>query len=272
MVERTHFGLDHPSVAEYYHIVMSIRASVERVEPGSFAAVVADEIVATILENIEDHGRCSLVLAGGSTPAAIYRLLARPPRVHDIPWENVHLFWGDERWTSAEDSQSNYRMVNETLLSHRKSPSENVHRINTSLAGPEQAAEEYESVVRKFFGLQDQETPVFDLVLLGVGADGHTASIFPGSEVLDDTASICRAVVQPETGSTRITLTPRVLFSGRRILFLVKGRDKAEVVRRIFTGSENDHQLPALLSEKAAERVTWFVCSEAARELDGISP
>lgn len=249
---------------------MAIKANVEKVEPGSFAAVVADEIVASILENVEDHGRCTLVLSGGSTPSAIYRLLARPPRVHEVPWSKVHLFWGDERWVSSDDSQSNYRMVCETLLSHRKSPEENVHRVDTSLPDPAEAAALYGAHLRQFFGVAEDEVPVFDIVLLGVGTDGHTASIFPSSEVVADRVSLCKAVQLPPAAGSRVTLTPPVLFAGRRILFLVKGRDKADIVRRVFLGSETVEELPAKLYEHGAERVTWFLCSEAARELDGV--
>ena len=249
---------------------MTIRANVEKVEPGSFAAVVADELVASIFECIEDHGRCTIVLAGGSTPSAIYRLLARPPRVQDIPWQNVHMFWGDERWVPSDDSQSNYRMVCETLLSHHKSPDANVHKVDTSLPNPEEAARQYQSEIQQFFALPPGGTPVFDLVLLGVGADGHTASIFPSSDVIGDRSSLCRAVVMPQGGGDRVTLTPEVLFRARRVLFLVKGRDKADVLRRVFLGNESVEELPAKLYEEAAERVTWFICSEAARELDGV--
>ncbi|MGI6524174.1 MAG: 6-phosphogluconolactonase [Bdellovibrionota bacterium] len=238
-------------------------AKIETVEPGTFAGVVADEIVASILESVEERGQCSLVLSGGSTPSAVYRLLARPPHEQDIPWDKVHLFIGDDKWDNT-----NFRMVSETLLVHKRCPEANIHRIDTTVANPQAAAATYTQDIKDFFQLKDGDTPVFDVVLLGVGSDGHIASAFPDSTVVHDRESIACAV--EHEGIDRITLTPHVLFNGRRILILVKGRDKAEIVQRVLSGEDTAQELPATLYKGANDRVTWFLCSEAAQLLNGV--
>jgi 6-phosphogluconolactonase len=247
---------------------MSERVAIERIGSRAYASAVADEIVASIGESIEDHGSCSLVLAGGGTPSTIYRLLARPPRASEVSWHNVHLFWGDERWVGGDDNQSNYHMAQETLLSHIRIPAENLHRINTSLESPQHAAAAYEAEIRRVLGCAATDVPVFDLVLLGVGKDGHTASLFPNSEVLEQRGTVCHAVGGPDGHGYRVTLSPDVLVSARRVLFIVTGRGKAEVVKRVLEGSESYRELPAKISERVSGRVTWFLDMEASQELE----
>ena len=243
-------------------------AKVETVEPSVFASLIAEEIAASIEECIDDHGSCSLVLSGGSTPSSVYRLLSRPPFSDDIPWDKVHLFIGDDKWIFGEDSKTNIRMISETLLNHRKSPEANVHCLDMSLPSAKDSAEAYSNDIKRYFNLKDGETPAFDIVLLGVGADGHIASVFPNSPLINDKTSIACAV--ENDGVESVTLTPHVLFNGKRILILVRGRDKADVVQQVLREREAAQKLPIMLYKEASDRVTWFLCSEAAQLLAGV--
>ena len=231
-----------------------------------FASAVADEIVACLSEAISERGTASLVLAGGSTPSSIYRMLGIPPRVGEVEWDKVHLFWGDERWVAQEDNQSNYRMVKETLLHNILNNAPMVHPVDIAASSPETAATKYETEIRSALGTPEGEQPVFDIVLLGIGEDGHTASIFPQSPVMG-TDQVCAAVKNP-SGSTRVTLTPATLLKARKILFIVKGDNKASVVREVLEGGDVVENLPAKLFHQAGDRVTWFLDSSAAKKLN----
>ena len=237
--------------------------AVEVVEPVLFAGVVADEIVALIAEAVGERGRCSVALAGGSTPGAIYRCLAKPPRVSEVDWSKVHLFWGDERWVPHSDNQSNYRMTEETLLGQILGAGPHVHPIDTSLAEPAAGATAYAAEIGKVLG----DDPVFDLVILGIGEDGHTASLFPHSTALHERSLTCVAVQHPEDKKFRVSLTPGALLKARRIMFIAKGESKADIVRRVVEGGESCEVLPAKLLLEAGERVTFFVDSSAALRL-----
>jgi 6-phosphogluconolactonase len=251
---------------------MAGNVSVEIVDQKSFAGVVADEIVASITDSIHDHGRCLIALCGGGTPSNIYRLLARPPRVSDIEWDKVHIFWGDERWVPADHNRSNFRMTQETLLSHINIPAKNIHPVDTSLASAKKSAQVYEEEIRKTAGIKDKEIPVFDLVLLGLGEDGHTASLFPGSKAIagEKKGVIACAVKHPDGDESRVTLAPGVLFSARQILFLVKGEGKSEILKKTLEGEEKVAEIPAQLYRKVSDNVTWFVDSAAATQLEAV--
>lgn len=246
--------------------------NLEVIETKLFAAVVADEIVASINDALHDHGRCSLVLAGGKTPSVIYRTLAKPPRVGEVDWPKVRLFWGDERWVSRDDTQSNYKMVQETLLSFLPKPGPQVCAVDTSLASPQEGAAKYSSAIASSLGLRAGETPVFDVVMLGMGDDGHTASVFPHSPLLRGTLSggsseICAAVPGPGGEGFRVTMLPGVLFAARKVLFIVRGDNKAAIVKRALEGSEGADDLPARLFTESGSNISWFVDSSAAQQL-----
>ncbi|MFM1848366.1 MAG: hypothetical protein RL417_1840 [Pseudomonadota bacterium] len=238
--------------------------SVEVVEPVLFAGVVADELVALIGDAIAERGVCTVALAGGSTPGAIYRCLAKPPRVSEVEWSKVHLFWGDERWVPHTDNQSNFKMTQETLLAQIHGAPPQVHPIDTSLPDPESGARAYAEEIRGVLG----KDPVFDLVLLGVGEDGHTASLFPHSPVLREDSVSCAATQHPEDKKARVTLTPGVLRKARRVIFIAKGESKADIVRRVLEGTEEPHALPAKLILTGKEGVEFFLDSGAALRLN----
>ncbi|MCO6429573.1 MAG: 6-phosphogluconolactonase [Deltaproteobacteria bacterium] len=239
-----------------------MKPNVEVIEPKLFTGVVADEIVATLRDTVSERQRCSLVLAGGSTPGSIYRLLARPPRVGEIEWEKIDIYWGDERWVPLDHTNSNFRMTKETLLSHIPQPHPRVHPVNTSLATAEEGAADYARTIKDLEG----QDPCFDLVLLGIGEDGHTASIFPNASIISDCPDICAAVEHPE-GGFRITLSPKCLFNARKIMFIVKGESKADIISRVIDGSEAVETIPARLYLQSARPVSFFLDSGAALRL-----
>ena len=212
----------------------------------------------------DSRGRFTAALSGGSTPGDMYRLLAEEPYRSEVPWQRVHLFWGDERSVRPEDPGSNYRMAEETLLSHVPVPSENVHRIQGELA-PEQAARAYGRDLEDFFCGPHTR---FDLVLLGLGSDGHTASLFPGAAVLEETARLVAAVEAHYEGrpASRITLTLPAINTSRHVLFLVSGSGKAEILNQVLSTPRGP--LPAQRVQPRAGELTWLIDEAAAAELD----
>jgi 6-phosphogluconolactonase len=240
---------------------------VERIEPRIFAGTVADEIIASLNDAISDRGRATLVLAGGKTPSSIYRLLAIPPRVEDLDWSKVWIYLGDERFVPKTDGRSNYKMVHDTFLMQLGSTGPKVFAVDTALESADAAAKAYAKTISEQENLKTGESPVFDLVLLGIGEDGHTASLFPGSALLDKSSQICAACSHPEDQTERITLTPNSIKSARRIAFIVKGEAKAAVVQRVLEGNEDQKALPAMIYREAKGHVTWFLDSEAAMRL-----
>ncbi len=241
-----------------------MEANVEIVEPRNFGGDVADELVSLIGEAVAERGSCSIALSGGTTPGSVYRALGHPPRVAEVPWDKVSLFWGDERYVSHSDDQSNYHMVQGTMLSGLAIPPQ-LFPIPTDLSDPEEAARHYEATIRSAIG---GELPLFDIVLLGLGDDGHTASLFPRSPLLrEESDRLVAVATNPKDGVTRITLMPRILMAGRRILFLVSGQAKADVVNRVVKGIGSVDEYPALLFRGVADKVTWYLDSGAARKL-----
>lgn len=246
-------------------------ADIEVVETKLFSAAVADEIVASINDAISDRGKCSLVLAGGKTPSVIYRTIARPPRVGEIDWGNVSLYFGDERWVPREDTQSNYKMVHETLLSFLSAPEPCVCAVDTKLASPHDGAAAYGCAIRENFNLAAGQVPVFDLVLLGIGEDGHTASIFPGSKMfdaaIDDSSIVTAAVQSPSDGSWRVSLSPAVLIAAKKIIYIVRGEGKSQALKHVLEGETNIRNYPAQIYRQAKGHVTFFLDSAAAQQI-----
>jgi 6-phosphogluconolactonase len=225
--------------------------------PEELAQAAAREFAARAAEAIGERGRFAVVLAGGSTPKATYGILARD-YADTIDWINVHVFFGDERSVPPDHDDSNYRMVREALLDHV--PIGSVHRMQGELP-PEEAAEAYEQELRGFFGPGD--LPRFDLILLGTGDDGHTASLFPETSALEvhDRWVVANPVLKLET--TRITLTVPVINAARAVYFLVAGEGKAEPVAEILEGDPDPREYPASLIQPA-NGPTWMLDRAAA--------
>jgi 6-phosphogluconolactonase len=208
--------------------------------------------------SIDGTGRFAVALAGGSTPQSAYELLADAYR-DDLDWGKVHTFFGDERGVPPDHEDSNYRTANEALLS--RVPVGSVHRMRGELP-PSEAAAEYERELRGFFG----GPPVFDLVLLGVGEDGHTASLFPRTPALDATDRFAVENPVEKLGTTRITLTAPTINAARNVAFLVSGGDKAEALKEILEGNADPRDYPAKLIRPAGNPA-WMVDRAAARLL-----
>lgn len=208
---------------------------------------------------IDARGRFTAALSGGATPVELYRRLGAEGRV---PWETTHVFLVDERFVPFSDLQSNYRMINRTLLAGAAIPRANVHPYMITNAGPEESARSYEQELRSFFGLQAPAVPRFDLVLLGMGEDGHTASLFPGSPALQERRRLVLAVPPAESRVARLTLTLPVINAGRSIFFFVAGRNKADAVKAVIEKGDTD--LPAAHVRADDGRLVFLCDKEAA--------
>jgi 6-phosphogluconolactonase len=224
----------------------------------------AESAVVVIRDAVEARGTCSLALSGGNTPSALYALLASRFR-EQIPWAGVHVFWGDERYVPPGDARSNYRMAKETLLDHVPCPSSNIHRMPTHFSSPDAAARDYEATLRSHF---PGAWPRFDLVFLGLGPDGHTASLFPGSAAVDERARWVLAVLDPPAPPIRLTVTLPVLSQSAQTYFLVSGSAKAPALRAAIAGNTDPHVCPAAGVRPDAGPL-WWVDTEAAAECGG---
>ena len=220
-----------------------------------------DAIVLQLLVAAAARGVCSLVLSGGMTPRGVYTQLAVETR---LDWARVHVFWGDERHVPPDHPDSNFRMANETLLSKVPIPPGNIHRVRTDDSNAERAANEYEEVIRTFFSLTAGEFPRFDVVLLGLGTDAHTASLFPGSPLLTEQRPIVGAVRVDHLNSTRITLTPPAINHAACVMFLVSGEAKAEALRAVLREPSDTQRRPAQAIRPTSGRLIFMVDAEAA--------
>jgi 6-phosphogluconolactonase len=218
--------------------------------------------------NIADHGSFSVALAGGSTPAALYSELARPENQVRVDWEKVHLFWGDERHVPPDDPQSNFRMVKKSMLEAIPIPEENIHRVQAEM-DVRLAAFAYEEELRGFFS---SEWPRFDLVFLGMGADGHTASLFPHSMALNEESRWFVANAIPDKGIWRLTLTMKAINAARMVLVLVRGESKADRLKTVLTGEKDPWEMPVQAVNPVDGMMIWLVDREAGSQLpDGIT-
>ena len=230
----------------------------------ALAQAAADHFVAASEEAIENRGRFTVALSGGSTPQEAYSRLSDPMLATKVSWRNVHLFWGDERCVPPEHPDSNYRMARKTMIQKVPIQQANVHRIQGEL-DPDLAAEAYVEALQSVFG--SVERPRFDLIFLGLGEDGHTASLFPGSLALRETEHWVLAVFEEALQAWRVTLTPPVLNAARQLSFLVSGESKAARLQEVLEGEPQPEPLPAQLVQPLNGQVTWLVDKAAAAKL-----
>ena len=209
-------------------------------------------------------GRFSVAVSGGSTPLRLYEILGSTFR-KDIPWDRTEIFWADERCVPPGHEDSNYKGVHDALLSRIDIPAANIHRIKGEMS-PEEGAREYDEKLKRYFA--NSGSFAFDLVILGVGEDGHTASLFPESKALAEKERFAVTVYVEKLRSWRITLTIPVLNSSSSILFLVTGLKKAGILKEILGGSGNSQKYPADLISPVAGGATWLIDREASSELD----
>ena len=241
-----------------------------RVSPTSeaLAASAAEFFASTVAAAVGARGIARVAVSGGTTPKAMFALLAdrSAPYFARVPWERLHLFWVDERCVPPTDAESNYRMTNEALLEHVPLPAAQIHRIEGEL-DPEVAAARVEAAIRAAFRLEGAETPAFDLVLLGLGEDGHTASLFPHTAALFELGRIAVANHVPQKKTWRITLTWLVINRGREVAFLIEGAAKAQAVRNVFCGAYDPEAKPAQLVRPASGRLNLLLDAAAAAKL-----
>ena len=221
---------------------------------------LADWMVALIKKTLEAKDRFTIALSGGETPQKLYQTLASDAYREKINWSRLHIFWGDERFVPFNDDSNNAKMAFDNLLNKINIPSEQIHTIWTDVT-PEESAKQYENLLHKYF---DEKQTTFDLVLLGMGDDGHTLSLFPGNEVLNDTTSWVSAVASKEKGE-RITLRPPVVNQSSAIAFLITGESKAKILQEVL-GSQK-HNYPAQLIQPSNGELYWFVDEDAAKYL-----
>jgi 6-phosphogluconolactonase len=224
----------------------------------------AEEFIRTARTAIGACGRFTVALAGGSTPKSLYSLLAS--NYSNFAWNRVFLFFGDERHVPASDPESNYRMAQESLIQKISIPAENIFRVPTENPDAAAAALDYENAIRKFFELKLQEFPRFDLILLGMGPDGHTASLFPGSPALAEQSRVVVANWVEKFNTHRITFTFPVLNRAAEAMFLASGADKAEMVRQVLEATSIP-PLPSQRVQPSDGKLLWMLDEAAASKL-----
>lgn len=231
------------------------------VYPNKEKLVVAttERMVDSIEQAIQQNGLCNIALSGGNTPGGVFSLLASNPYRDRVDWGRLHIFWGDERMVPPEHQDSNFRLVKETLLDRINMPDENVHRMRGEIA-PEEAAAEYAELLRDHF---KDSPPCFDLMLLGLGEDGHTASLFPGTDAVEECEKHVVAVFVPKLSAWRVTLTLPVLNAAREIFFLVSGKSKAEMVQCIMSNKQPTKKIPATMVTPQNGDLRWMLDSDA---------
>jgi 6-phosphogluconolactonase len=227
----------------------------------------AERLADFCLERLTRESVFTAALSGGSTPRRLYELLGEPELAGRIPWGRVHLFQVDERCVPPDHAESNYRMIRETLLDRVRIPQSNFHRMEAELANPHETAERYVQQLRTMFRPRSGEVPRLDLVLLGMGPDGHTASLFPRSPALAEREKwVCANFVE-KLQANRVTLTYPVLNAAREIIFLVAGDEKAKTLRQVLEGPHEPERFPSQGIRPVDGKLSWFVDTAAARLL-----
>lgn len=227
------------------------------------AEACSHHVLALLEEVLSGQEFATFAISGGSTPALLFQQLARAR----FRWDQVHLFWVDERSVPPTDPASNYKLANDNLIAPAHIPQRQIHRIYGEMA-PKAAAARYESEIREFFGLDEGEMPHFDVVHRGMGPDAHTASLFPGDPLIDDHEGIAAATFAQKFNQWRVTLLPGALLAANHTVFLVAGADKQEAVRAVFQEEYDPKKYPAQIASHDGRGVTWFMDEAAAKLLE----
>jgi 6-phosphogluconolactonase len=233
-------------------------------DANGIAQTAAAEFLEAALAAVREKGSFSVALAGGSTPKALYGLLASDPLRAKVPWGKMQFFFGDERHVPPDDAESNFRMASEAMLAKAPIDPKQVHRIKGEKANASEAAQEYEQELRAAFGLKPDQLPRFDLVLLGMGPEGHTASLFPGTKALKEDRQLVVSNWVGKFYTDRITLTPPVLNNAVRVIFMAHGAEKAPALKAVLEGPYEPEQLPAQMIQPKNGTVLWLVDPSAA--------
>lgn len=233
-------------------------------DSSQLAQAAAERFIEIGRQAIDSRGRFSVSLSGGSTPRALYSLLAKLPMIEKLDWSRVDFFWGDERCVPPAHPDSDYRMAYESLLRPIESHAPVIYRIQGELE-PAVAAQKYSDLLKSYF---EPDTPFsFDLLLLGMGDDGRTASLFPGTSPIHETRAWVKSHFVPKLNAWRITLTPAILNLSRHVVFLVSGEAKAKTLRRVLEGPFVPDELPSQIIKPAGGELDWYIDQDAARNL-----
>ncbi len=230
----------------------------------ALSKAAAEMFVKTSQEAVAANGRFTVALTGGSSPILLHKLLTQSPYKEQVPWQQVYVFWGDERWVPLTDERSNAKMAFDTLLNEVPVPREQIFPMWQDDTEPEDFAKQYEQTLREHFG---QGQPQFDLILLGMGDDGHTASLFPGTEVLEEKSRWVQAYYLAPQSMYRVTLTAPLINQAKKICFLTFGENKAPALHEVLEGERNATQYPSQLIQPSEGEVHWFVDKKAASKL-----
>lgn len=234
------------------------------------ARACAEEFIRLAGRAIADHGRFTVALSGGSTPKALFEILAMDPFKDEVDWWSVELFWGDERTVPPDHKDSNYRMTHESLLTKVPIPAANVHRILAESEDRDFAARVYQEEIAHVFGVEpDGPPPAFDMVMLGMGPDGHTASLFPHTAALKETKRWVVANEVPQMNTWRITMTTTLLNSAANVYFLCVGDSKTDRLVEVLEGPKDTDRLPSQLIAPTTGRCIWMLDESAAAKLTG---
>jgi 6-phosphogluconolactonase len=234
-------------------------------DAGQFAQTAAELFVELAEKSIQERKRFRVALTGGTTPSPVYKLLGTEAFSKRVDWDKVDLFWGDERYVAPDDPESNYRMTVETLLRRVPVPKTNIHRIMTEISPPGAAASAYEVIIRQCFG-EASGVPRFDLIYLGLGTNGHCASLFPHSPALHENSRLVLADFVTSLNSWRISMSAILLNRGRTVAFMVTGQHKAQVLHDVLCGPRDPELLPAQLIAPEGT-LLWLVDEAAATQI-----
>jgi 6-phosphogluconolactonase len=231
------------------------------------ARAAAAQVVDACDKALTTRGRFTIALSGGSTPRELYRLLATEEYASSFDWQRIHVFWSDERCVPLNSPDNNAHMARDVLLNHVPISISNIHRVQSELEA-EAAAQDYEQTLRKYFAARGMQLPQFDLLLLGMGAEGHTASLFPGSQALYEQERWVVATYVDQLESWRVTLTPVALNAATRIIFLVVGEEKSEALKHVLNEPIQPELYPAQIIDPPQGQVLWIVDHSAAALLN----
>ena len=236
-------------------------------DPENLALRSVEVFIADAQKAIKAKNTFYVAISGGNTPKRFFELLGEVPEAKALPWDRIHLFWVDERYVPPDSQWSNYKLAADTFLAKVTIPQENVHRIPTEYSDFKIAACCYEETVREVFGLEENQVPEFDLIVLGMGAEGHTGSLFPDSYAPFDKENLACVVYVLDEKLNRITLTHPVLCAASHLAVLVVGEEKAAILKEVLASEPDEVQYPIHVLWPILDKVTWLVDSEAAKLL-----
>jgi 6-phosphogluconolactonase len=236
-------------------------------DPETLAQQSVELFVADAQKAIKARHTFRVAISGGNTPRRFFELLSELPQAKALPWGKIHLFWVDERYVPSHSQWSNYKLATDTFLTKVPIPEQNVHRIQTEFTDFNAAAQHYEETIREVFGLHEKQIPEFDLIILGMGAEGHTGSLFPNSYAPFDAEHLACVVYVLDEKLNRITLTHPVLCAAFHLVVLVSGEEKAAILKQVLTSEPDEVQYPIHVLWPILDKVTWLIDSEAAKLL-----